>query len=143
MVTSVFIIAISVILFVYWLRYCCVLLLRNAQERAAMSKVSDQRFSVSSALECLKTDADLGPLERALERDYHVVMYLIEHTADLELASIENKRLVIDCKLMRAWSRLTRSVAPQQSRKALSEMAAVLSVLVGQMGDQSQLQMEA
>ena len=32
MITSVFIIAISVILFVYWLRYSCLLLLRSAQE---------------------------------------------------------------------------------------------------------------
>ena len=39
MITSVFIIAISVILFVYWLRYSCVMLLRNAQERAEMSDV--------------------------------------------------------------------------------------------------------
>ena len=143
MVTGVFIIAISVILFIYWLRYSCVLLLRNAQERAGMSTLADQRFSFSSVLERLKTDRDLGPLERALERDYYVVMYLIEHAADLELASIENKLLVIDCKLMRVWSRLTRTVAPQQSRKALSEMAAVLSVLVGQMGEPSQLRMEA
>src|ERR1035437_1926675 len=143
MVTGVFIIAISVILFIYWLRYSCVLLLRNAQERAGMSTLADQRFSFSSVLERLKTDRDLGPLERALERDYYVVMYLIEHVADLELASIENKLLVIDCKLMQIWSRLTRTVAPQQSRKALSEMAAVLSVLVGQMGEPSQLRMEA
>ena len=143
MVTSVLIIAISVILFVYWLRYSCVMLLRSAQERATMSQVPDQRFNVSSVLERLKTEGDLGPLERALERDYHVVMYLIEHAADLELASIENKLLVIDCRLMRMWSRLTRTVAPQQSRKALSEMAAVLSVLVGQMGEPGQLQLEA
>ena len=143
MVTSVFIIAISVVLFVYWLRYSCVILLRSAQERAEMPTVADERFSVSSVLERLKTEADLAPLERALERDYHVVTYLIEHAADLELASIENKLLVLDYKLMRLWSRLTRTVAPQQSRKALSEMASVLSVLVGQMGEPSHLQMEA
>ena len=143
MVTSVFILLISAILFVYWLRYSCLLLLRNAQERAGMSKLDDPRFSFSSVLERLKTEGDLGPLEYALERDYHVVMYLIEHTVDLELASIENKLLVIDCKLMRMWSRLTRSVAPQQSRKALSEMAVVLSVLVGQVGEPGRLHLEA
>jgi hypothetical protein len=143
MITSVFIIAISVVLFIYWLRYSCVMLLRNAQERAEVSRVANPGFSMSPVLESVKANGDLGSLERALERDYHVVMYLIEHTADLELASIENRLLVIDCKLMRAWSRLTRNVAPQHSRKALSEMAAVLSVLVGQMGDQGQLQVEA
>jgi hypothetical protein len=143
MLTSVFIMAISAILFFYWLRYSCVMLMRSARERAEMSKVADQRFSVFLVLERLKTEGELGPLERALERDYHVVMYLIEHAADLELASIENKLLVLDYKLMRVWSHLTRTVAPRQSRMALSEMAAVLSVLVGQMGEPSQLQMEA
>ena len=91
-------------------------------------------------MERLKTEGDLDPLERALERDYHVVTYLIEHAADLELASIENRLLVLDYRLMRVWSRMTRTSAPQQSRKALAEMASVLSVLVDQMGEQNQLQ---
>jgi len=143
MITSVFIIAISVILFVYWLRYTCVMLLRSAQERGEMAKSADERFSVAAVQERLKIGGDLDPLEQALERDYHVVTYLIEHAADLELASIENKLLVLDYQLMRFWSRVTRTVAPQQSRKALAEMASVLSVLVGQMGDQTPLQTQA
>jgi hypothetical protein len=143
MITSVFIIAISVILFVYWLRYSCLLLLRNAQERQALGVRTDERFNVASVVERLKTEGDLDPLDAALERDYHVVTYLIEHAADLELASIENKLLVLDYKLMRTWSRMTRTFAPLQSRKALAEMASVLCVLVGQMVDQNQLQSEA
>jgi hypothetical protein len=142
MITSVFIIAISVVLFVYWLRYSCVMLLRNAQERTQASTVDDGRFSIASVRERLKTQGDLNSLERALERDYHVVTYLIEHAADLELASIENKLLVIDYKLMRVWSHLTRTAAPEQSRKALAEMASVLGVLVGQMSAQGHLQPE-
>jgi hypothetical protein len=143
MVSSVFIIAISVVLLAYWLRYSCVMLLRGAQERSATFTVADERFSASSVLERLKTEADLAPLERALERDYCVVTYIIEHATDLEMASIENKLLVLDYQLMRLWSRLTRTLAPQQSRQALSEMASVLRVLVGQMGESNQLQMEA
>jgi hypothetical protein len=143
MITSVLIIVISALLLVYWLRYSCVLLLRNAQEHTEAETVGDERFNIAVVMELLKTETDLAPLERALERDYKVVTYLIEHAADLELASIENKLLVLDYKLMRVWSRLTRTVAPQQSRKALSEMASVLKVLVGQMGEQNQLQMEA
>ena len=142
MITSVFIIAISVVLFAYWLRYSCVLLLRNAQERTEVSTVEDERFSISSVRERLKTEGDLDPLEHALERDYHVLTYIIEHAADLELASIENKLLVIDYKLMRVWSRLTRTAAPEQARKALAEMASVLSVLVDQMSAQGHLQPE-
>ena len=143
MVTSVFIVAISALLLVYWLRYSCVMLLHDAQERSAMLTVDDERFSASSVLERLKTEAALAPLERALERDYRVVTYIIEHATDLELASIENRLLVFDYRLMRIWSRLTRALAPQQSRKALSEMASVLRVLAGQMGRSNQLQMQA
>jgi hypothetical protein len=139
MVTSVFIVGISAVLLVYWLRYSCVMLLHDAQERSAA--VADERFSASSVLERLKTEADLAPLERALERDYRVVTYIIEHATDLELASIENKLLVLDYQLMRIWSRLTRTLAPQQSRKALSEMASVLRALAGQMGGSNQLHM--
>lgn len=140
MITSIFIIAISAVLFVYWLRYSCVLLLRNAQENAEAPTIPDARFNVASVRELLKTEGDLDPLELALERDYQVVTYLIRHALDLELASVENKLLVLDYKLMRLWSHLTRNLAPQQSRNALSEMAAVLSVLVGQMGEQQQFQ---
>src|ERR1019366_6935523 len=143
MVTSVLIVAISAVLLVYWLRYSCVMLLHDAQERSATHTLADERFSASSVLERLKTEADLAPLERALDRDYRVVTYIIEHATDLELASIENKLLVFDYQLMRLWSRLTRSLAPQQSRQALSEMASVLSALAGQMGGSNQLQTEA
>ena len=143
MISGVLIIAISMLLLAYWLRYSCVILLRDAQERTATFTVADERFSASSVLERLKTEADLAPLERALERDYRVVTYIIEYATDLELASIENKLLVLDYKLMRLWSRLTRTLAPQQSRRALTEMASVLRVLAGQMGPSKQLQMEA
>jgi hypothetical protein len=143
MVSGVFIIAISLVLLVYWLRYSCVMLLRGAQESTAMCTDADERFSASSVLERLKTEADLAPLERALERDYRVVTYIMEHATNLELASIENKLLVLDYRLMRLWSRLTRSLAPQQSRQALTEMASVLRVLAGKMGVSNQLPMEA
>ena len=94
-------------------------------------------------MERLKTDNELDPLDALLERDYQVVSYLITHAADLELASIENKLLVMDYKVMRAWSRVTRTVAPTQSRRALFEMAAVLQALVCQMTEPRNLQLEA
>jgi hypothetical protein len=143
MIASIFIIGISMVLFVYWLRYSCLILLRTSQVRDEIGAVADERFSVSTLLERLKTEGDLGPLERALDRDYHVVTYLMEHASVLELASLENKLLVLDYQLMRVWSHVTRSVAPQQSRKALMEMATVLCVLVGQMADHNEQQVEA
>jgi hypothetical protein len=142
MIAGILIISFSLVLFAYWFRYSCVLLLRSAAERAGTLPAQDERFSVARVLERLKTDAELDPLERALDRDYHILTYLIEHAADLELACIENRLLILDYKLMRVWSRLTRNLAPEQSRKALGEMASVLGVLVGKMGQQG-IQAEA
>ncbi len=142
MIASLFIFVISVVLLAYWLRYSCVLLLRSARERTEHGEVSDERFNLDSVMERLNAGTDLNQLDRELERDYSVVTYLIEHAADLQLASIENRLLVVDYKLMRLWSRLTRTVAPEQSRLAMAEMASVLGVLVSQMGE-SGLEQEA
>ena len=142
MIASLFIFVISVGLLAYWMRYSCLFLLRNAQERSEPGAVPDDRFNLNSVMERLKAGSDLALLERELDRDYSIVSYLIQHAADLELASIENRILVFDYKLMRLWSRFTRTLAPEQSRRALAEMASVLGVLVSQMGD-SGLELEA
>jgi hypothetical protein len=143
MIAGILIIACSLVLFLYWFRYSCVLLLRNATDGVHTARVSGSQFSVARVQQSLKSECELDPLERALERDYHVLTYLIEHAADLELASIENRLLIMDYKLMRVWSHLTRSAAPEQSRKALAEMASVLSVLVSKMTEQSGVEVQA
>ena len=137
MIAGIFIIVVSAALFTYWFRYSCLLLLRNAAERAGAAPQADSRFSVGQVMVSLKSDAALDPLERALERDYCILSYLIQHATDLEMASVENRFLLLDYKLMRLWSRMTRNRAPRQSRKALEEMASVLGVLIHCMGQQA------
>jgi hypothetical protein len=143
MIAGILIIACSLVLFLYWFRYSCVLLLRNATEGTNPAQVPDEQFNVARVQNSLKTECELDPLERALERDYQVLTYLIEHAADLELASIENRLLLADYKMMRLWSRLTRTAAPEQSRRALAEMASVLGVFVSKMSEQSALHVQA
>jgi hypothetical protein len=137
MIASILIIAFSVVLLGYWFRYSCVLLLRNAASRMDTSRQPDERYSIGFVLDHVRTATQLEPLENALSRDYQMLTYLIQNAADLELASIENRLLILDYKLMRLWYRVTRTIAPAQSRKALSEMASVLGVVAGQMGDSS------
>src|SRR5215472_7500985 len=121
MIASVLILACSAVLLVYWFRYSCVLLLRNSAH-GAETPFADERFSIGMVLERVQTEPKLEDLERALDRDYHVLTYLLKHAADLELASIENRMLILDYKLMRIWYRITRVAAPSQSRSALREM---------------------
>ncbi len=138
MLASILIIAFSVVLFVYWFRYSCILLLRNAAEQvAAPVSERDTRFGCSEVLVRLKTGDTLDPLHSALNRDYQMLTYLIEHAAGLEMTSFEDRLLVLDYKVMQLYYRSTRMILPDQARKALTEMATVLDVLVQKMGQQA------
>jgi hypothetical protein len=137
MVASVLIIAFSLVLFVYWFRYSCLILLRS---RAGQPGEAAERFHCASVQQGLKAGMELDPLHRSLERDYRVLTYLLEHAAGLELEQLEYRVLVLDYKVMQGWYRLTKSAAPRQARRALSEMADVLSVLVGRIDQQAGVQ---
>lgn len=139
MTASVLIIAFSLVLFVYWFRYSCLLVLRS---HAELPSGSAGRFSCTSVQQALQAGMELDPLHRALERDYRLLTYLLKHAAALELEQLEYRLLVLDYKLMRGWYRLTRSASPRQARRALGEMADVLNVLVGHIGKQAGIRSE-
>jgi len=141
MLASVLIIVFSVILFTYWFRYSCILLLRNSASPATAP--ADPRFHVIQVQEGLKNNLELDPLQKSLHRDYQILSYLLQHAAGLELGSIEDRILVLDYKVMQVWYRLTRSLAPAQARRALLEMADVLGILVNRMGEQAGVRDEA
>ena len=137
MLASIFIIGFSVILFAYWFRYSCILLMRGH----AIS--TDRRFSLGRLEENLRTDQPLDQLERALRRDYKVLSFLLQHTTGSGLEGLEFRILVLDYKLMQWWYRLTRTAAPDHARQAVREMATILSLLVGKVGERSGVQDQA
>jgi len=135
MLASILIIIFSLVLFLYWFRYSCILLLRSRADQP-VTEAAD-RFHYSDVQQRLKTALELDPLHHSLDRDYQVLTYLLEHAAGLELERLEYRLLVLDYKLMQGWYRLTKSTAPRQARRALAEMADVLGVLVGRIGQQA------
>ncbi len=138
MIASVLIILFSVSLLIYWFRYSCILLLRSQAEVAESEYVlRDDRFGIGDLRARLQTDAQLDPLHASLQRDYEVLTYLVQHAAGLELSSFEDRLLVLDYRVMQWWYRLTKSVAPDQAREALKEMATVMGVLVGKLGQRA------
>lgn len=144
MITSVLIIAFSVILLVYWFRYCCILLIRtHAEQQVAVAPACDAQFSFANVRERLRTEPELDSLHRSLNRDYALFAYLLEHAAGLQATSMEDRLLVIDYKVMQGWYRLTKTAAPEQARRALDEMATVLGLLVGKMGERAAAQGQA
>ena len=146
MFASVLIILVCSAFLAYWFRYSCILLLRAEQERtASVSAVPDIRFCFAEVQTRLKTaEAEvLDPLHLSLQRDYEILIYLFEHAAGLSLESFEDRLLVLDYKVMQWWYRVTKTAAPQQARRALSEMASILTVLAQKMGEQAGVKNEA
>lgn len=144
MVASVFVILFSAALLVYWFRYTCILLVRNgADEVRAATEAVQRNFSFGEIRSRLETQANLDPLHRALQRDYRVLTYLVRHASGLEWATFEERLLVWDYKLLQFWYGLTRTAAPAQAREALCEMAAVLSILAGRIGQRAGVQSQA
>ncbi len=141
MVVTILILAISAALLAYWFRFCCIGLLRYRADEPLV--LPENRFDFPAVRERLQIESDLDPLHRSLDRDYKVVTYLLRHAASLGGQSVEDRLLLMDYKLMRAWYWLTRSAAPGQARKALSERAEILECLARKMGEQAGLRVEA
>jgi hypothetical protein len=129
MLASAIIIVLSVGLFGYWLRYTCLLLLKDpAGDSAHYSDDVIRQFSFQNVKRELESATDLDALERALQRDYRILSYLVGHTAGL--GSIEDRLLVWDYRLLDWQYRVTRTFARSWARQALAEMATVLGALV-------------
>jgi hypothetical protein len=144
MIASFLIIGFSLLLLLYWFRYSCILLLRSQVERtASASAVPDTRFCFAEVQARLRTTEVLDPLHLSLQRDYKILIYLLQHGAGLSLESFEDRLLVLDYKVMQWWYRLTKVASPQQARRALYEMASILNVLAQKMSEQAGVQAEA
>jgi hypothetical protein len=144
MVGGILIIAFSLALLIYWFRYSCILILRS-QAAAIESHAAkqDSRFNFFKVQESLKSQAPLDPLQESLDRDYRVLTYLIEHAAGLELATLEDRLLMLDYRLMQRVYQLTRTLAPEQARRSLAEMATVVGILAHHLGEQAGTHSEA
>lgn len=144
MVASIVVIVFSTGLLIYWFRYTCILLVRNgAEEVRAASAAVQNNFNYSQVQDRLASDADLDPLHRSLQRDFQVLTYLVRHASGLEWSGFEERLLVWDYKFMRLVYAVTRTAAPEQAREALTEMAAVLSILAGRIGQRAGVQSQA
>jgi hypothetical protein len=142
MIASIIIAAFSFALLLYWFRYSCILMLRNSSMELATTVVADSQFSCRQVKELLRGNTELDGLERALDRDYRLATYLIEHAVGLDLNSVEDRLLVLDYRIMQWYYRATKSTAPRRARRALAEMADVVGVLAGRLDERAGLQPE-
>jgi hypothetical protein len=130
MVETILILAFSLTLFVYWFRYTVLLLLSEEEEHVAGHTTVIDQLSVLETREALRRapgDLPLDPLHRALENDYRMLRYLLNHAAGMGLRPVEHYLLILDYGVMKGWFRLTRS------KRALDEMAGILTYIAYKM----------
>ena len=144
MLASVLIILFSTALLFYWFRYTCILLVRNAVEDNVVQSLAQPQFHFGDIQARLQSEEEgLDPLHSALQQDYKVLTYLVRHASGLGLDGFEERMLVWDYQLMQAWYSVTKTAAPEKAREALSEMASVLGILAGRIGQRAGVQSQA
>jgi hypothetical protein len=140
LIATLVITASSALLFCYWFRYTCVLILNAktsrdfAREVAAANQLSFP--AVQSQLQA--ASGDLSYLHDSLNRDYALLTYLVSHAAghrgDLGL---EDRMLQFNYRLMGAWYRVSRPFSATAARNALQEMSLVVAHFANVMGERS------
>jgi hypothetical protein len=138
---SIFIIVVSLILFVYWFRYTCLLILsaQNAKNYAPQVATANQLtfLEIRSELMQAVPASPLEKLHRSLDRDYRVLTYLLQHAATYNVSgqSVEERILMLDYQIMRIWYALTQPFSRSLARRALLEQATVVNHLANAMGE--------
>lgn len=142
MIASFLIIGFSVLLFLYWFRYTCLLILRAKTTRDYAEQVATAnqlRFrEVQSELSLPAAD-HFDALRESLDRDYRVLSCLLQHAAEFEVRGyrLEQGMLKADYLLMKVWYALTRRIARSQARLALEEMTFIVGHFANTFGERA------
>jgi hypothetical protein len=127
----------SVLLFGYWFRYTCLLILsaKTTRDFAGEVAAANQLGFLEVQSQLRANAVDLGPLCDALDRDYLVLARLMQQ-GDAS-SSVEKRMLAINYELTRAWYRVSRHVSAAAARKALDEMSMMVAHFANVMGEQA------
>jgi hypothetical protein len=136
LITTIVIIASSMLLFGYWFRYTCLLMLntRTAKDYARDIAMANQLGFAAVQSQLSQGSADLAGLRASLDRDYAVVSQLLEQ-ASTSQAGIEQKMLTVHYRLMGVWYAVGSHVSPTAARQALEEMSMVVAHFANSIGE--------
>lgn len=147
LIATIAITASSALLFGYWFRYTCLLILSAkttrdfAGEFAAAVELSFPRIQETLRSDAFGNSATcLEDLQAALNRDYAVVTYLLKNVSDSSAgaSSVEVRMLEINYRLMGAWFSVSKRFSVTAAQQALEEMALVVSHFANTMGERAE-----
>ena len=138
-----FMIVVSLVLFLYWFRYTCLLILSAKPARdysAQVASANELRFpEVRKELVSAFESRSIEKLQMDLERDYRLLTYLLRHGARFQAVSqiLEQRMLMFYFQTMKLRCALSRIVPGFGRKKALEEMANILGHFANQMGERA------
>lgn len=141
-VATTIIIASSVLLFAYWFRYTCMLILsaKTSRDYAGDVATANQLGFLEVQTQLRQTETpDLGRLRASLDRDYAVITYLLDHAANPSkgATALENKMLAFNYRMMGAWFSVSKHFSESAACRALDEMAGVVAHFANAMGERA------
>ena len=138
-ISTIIICAASGVLFFIWFRSACLLILvaKPPRDYARGIEIANQLAfrEVQQALRSA-TVADFRSVRSALDRDFRIVCYLLEHTSARHTSAVERGMLRLDYRTMGAWYSANSRISPRRARRALQEMALVVAHFAGTLGEQ-------
>jgi hypothetical protein len=142
LIATVVITVSSILLFAYWFRYTCLLILSAKTARDYTSEVACSNklgFAAVQAQLNQAGSADLDQLRAALDSDYRVVRQLLKYMPKAEEgpSPLETQMLAINYRLMGAWYQVTRHFSESTAARALGEMSMVVAHFANVMGEQA------
>ena len=129
----------SALLFGYWFRYTCLLILsaRTTRDYAAEIATANQLSFLQVQAQLRDQQGDLARLHASLDRDLAVVTYLIQHASGQGEWGMEERMLQLNYKLMSAWCSFSSRFSPEAGRRALDEMSMIVSHFANAMGERA------
>jgi hypothetical protein len=127
----------SVLLFAYWFRYTCLLILsaKTAHDYAGDLALA-KGLRIVEVQSQLRTDraVDLAGLHAALERDYALIQSLLKR-APGQQSILENGMLQIHYRTNQVWYGIARAFSATAARQALEEMSLVVAHFANVVGE--------
>lgn len=145
MISSLVILVLSLILFAYWFRYSCLLILRTAPAKDYAGQVAEANQlnfrEVQRQLQTEEAGRNLDDLYELLQRDYKFLSYLLSGASRFPFRSldIEQKTLMVDYALVQVWYWIGRRFSLRQSCLALEEMSSILNHFAQTVGERVEL----
>jgi hypothetical protein len=135
LIATIIITASSVLLFGYWFRYTCLLVLntKTVRDYAGEIAAANQLGFLEVQAQLRVGSPELDRLRGLLDRDYAVLASLLK-PKDL---GIETRMLEVNYRLMGAWYRVSSRFSASAALRALDEMSMVVAYFANTMGERA------